>query len=158
LLFAVAFAVLLNAALWVTLVVPQLVAGHWCLLGWVLVSGLWILGLWQAIRWPAYPPGGGDHADRADCEDRQDLFIRAQHQYLKGHWTEASSLLEQQLRRNPGDIEARLLVASVLRRTGRPDLARLQLGQIERFEGAEKWRFEIRREWGLLDRVAVHSP
>jgi hypothetical protein len=78
------------------------------------------------------------------------LFNRAQTEYLKGHWTEAESLLRRRLATAERDVEARLMLATLLRRTKRPDLALEQLHEMERFDESVHWEFEIRRERELI--------
>jgi cytochrome c-type biogenesis protein CcmH/NrfG len=91
----------------------------------------------------------------SSAHNQQDLFIRAQAEYLKGHWVEAQSLLEQLLRDDPEDVESHLLLASVFRRSRRIELARKQLHRLGGFPGRAKWQFEIQRELDLLQqRVA----
>jgi uncharacterized protein HemY len=70
--------------------------------------------------------------------------------YLQGSWFEAERELAAILQRNPRDLEARLMVATLLRHTGRLDEAGRQLDQLERLEDSRKWELEIRRERELL--------
>jgi tetratricopeptide (TPR) repeat protein len=142
---AVAFAALLNLVLWASFVRYDTVSAAWRLSAWVSLIVFWVYGLWQGGRqtWAA----AGD----TDGQDDQDLFIRAQSQYLRGHWVEAQQLLEQLIRREPGDVEAQLLLASVYRRSHRIDLSRRQLRQVLDCPGAGKWRFEIGREIASLE-------
>jgi hypothetical protein len=79
-------------------------------------------------------------------DSRQDAFTDALDYYLKGDFYQAEHLLEGLLRRNTRDIEGRLMLATLMRRTGRFDEASDQLDTLERFEGAEKWMLEIQRE------------
>jgi len=81
----------------------------------------------------------------------EDLFIQAQTEYLKGHWCEAESLLRK-LVNEAQDVDAHLSLAALYRQTNRCDEARSVLRMLERFDGAEKWRFEIERERLLLER------
>ena len=52
-----------------------------------------------------------------------DWFREAQHEYLKGHWIAAETQLTRLLARQPADAEARLLLASLQRRSGARTLA-----------------------------------
>jgi hypothetical protein len=54
------------------------------------------------------------------------------------------------LRKNLRDLEARLMLATLLRHSGRVDEAKRQLDTLARFEGAGKWELEIQRERDLL--------
>ena len=143
---AIAFAVLLNAVLLVSFLRTGDVPGSWRLIGWGAVVALGSVSAWRGIR------GQASATSSVTEPQRQDLFIRAQGEYLKGHWAEAQGLLEQLIRRQPDDVESHLLLSSVYRRSGRRELSRQRLAQVKRFEGAEYWRWEIQREFALLDR------
>lgn len=77
-------------------------------------------------------------------------FSRATEQYLKGDWFEAERLWGVLLKVDPRDLDARLMLATLFRHTKRLDEAAEQLTMLERFEGAEAWELEIRRERELL--------
>jgi thioredoxin-like negative regulator of GroEL len=70
---------------------------------------------------------------------------------LKGNWVESEHLICRVLRRAPRDLDAGLMLATLLRHTGRLEEAQRQLDRIVRFEGAHKWALEIRREREFLD-------
>ena len=151
---AVAFAVLLNLMLLVSfsqLAFLQLTAfpASWIRGGWIAVAVFWGAGLWLGTR-----PSAGI-ADPTPSEPQEDLFIRAQSEYLKGHWLEAQTLLEQILSRHPGDIESILLLSSVYRRSRRVDLSRRQLTRLQGLAMSERWQLEIGREMALLDRALI---
>ena len=82
-----------------------------------------------------------------------DLFIKARNQYLKGNWLQCEILLESALEDYPGDLESRLLLISLLRVTKRYEEALVEITQFQKWDGAEKWSFEISREVGLLDGI-----
>ena len=82
-----------------------------------------------------------------------DLFIQARNQYLKGNWIECESLIDSALEEYPGDLETRLLQISLLRMTKRFEEALVEITQFQRWDGAEKWSFEITREVELLERI-----
>ncbi len=149
LVLAIVFGVLLNLVLLASVVRPGGPFAAWCWYGWAIIIAFWSWGVWQAARHQA-----SLRNDPQD-EDRQDLFIRAQAEYLRGHWVEAQSLLEQLIRRDPEDVESRLLLSSVFRRSRRIDLSHKQLRQLQEFESAARWRFEIEREVVLLNRAAA---
>jgi thioredoxin-like negative regulator of GroEL len=86
---------------------------------------------------------------REECDRR---FAAAQEAYLKGHWPEAESLLEQLLEARPEDLEGRLLLATLLRRMGRVADARNQLEDFAKRTGSERWSLEFDREWQALRR------
>ncbi|QEG24082.1 tetratricopeptide repeat protein [Mariniblastus fucicola] len=78
------------------------------------------------------------------------LFIEARREYLKGHWNEAQSLLQRQLKHYPRDIESRLMLATLFRHTRQFDEATKQLNQVEKYDPAINWKNEIARERELL--------
>jgi hypothetical protein len=86
----------------------------------------------------------------ASPEHGEDSFRQALDHYLKGDDYQAEQILEGLLRRNVRDLDARLMLATLLRRAKRPDEATQHLDMLSRFEGAEKWEQEIRAERGLL--------
>ncbi len=75
-----------------------------------------------------------------------DPFAAALDHYLKGDYYQTEQILEGLLRRNVRDLEARLMLATLLRRTGRRDEAARQLDLLGRLEGAGKWEMEIEDE------------
>jgi len=81
---------------------------------------------------------------------RRDVFSDAQEYYLRGDDYQAERILESLLRQNIRDVDARLMLATLLRRAGRIDEALRQLDTLARFEGAEKWELEILDERQLL--------
>jgi len=82
-------------------------------------------------------------------EPREDSFGQAVDCYLKGDGYQAEQILEGLLRRNVRDLDARLMLATLLRRAGRLAEATRQLDALVRFEGAEKWELEIQEERAL---------
>jgi hypothetical protein len=146
---AIAFAALLNLALLASFFRSDVVSHVWRLGIWVSVVVFWLFGVWRGFRQRT------PVRDTEWAQNQQDLFIRAQTEYLRGHWVEAQTLLEQLIRRDPEDVESRLLLASVYRRTRRIDLSRSQLREIQDFEGAVRWRFEIGRELAAIDKPAA---
>jgi hypothetical protein len=66
-------------------------------------------------------------------------------------------LLRERLGREPRDLEARLMLATLLRHTRRLEDARRELELIERFEGSGKWAWEIRQERAILAQAAEAS-
>jgi thioredoxin-like negative regulator of GroEL len=92
--------------------------------------------------------------DNANNPDREadELFRQARDDYLRGNWYEAEETLVALLKRDPNDVDARLMLATLMRHTERYDDARGQLKQLQRLEAAGKWQLEIRREWEYLAR------
>jgi tetratricopeptide (TPR) repeat protein len=85
------------------------------------------------------------------------LFIQAQSEYLKGHWPEAESLLRRNLQTSPRDIEARLLLATLLRHSRRLDDASEELENLLKYDQSINWISEIRREQKLIDLIFEHE-
>jgi hypothetical protein len=147
---AIAFAAVLNTALVCSLVWPRwpiasLPAGSTAAIGWVWVLGLWIVGLnWSRRSWPELCP------PKVGADPQIDNWFReAQHEYLKGHWIEAESLLTRLLARQPADVEARLLLASIQRRSSHREQARRTLTELQPIAG--RWQWEIEAD---LERLA----
>lgn len=139
------FAWLANLAIlctcdWTELVSPAARMGVWVLLGLVWVASV-VLSFRQLL--------GLAPANAA--EKAEDLFRRAGREYLRGNWIEAERLLGRVIQLNRHDVDARLMLASLLRRTGQTAEAAQCLRQLEAVDGAEKWTCEIERERKLLD-------
>ena len=83
-------------------------------------------------------------------EPREDPFGQALNYYLKGDGYQAEQILEGLLRQNIRDLDARLMLATLLRRAGRLDEATRHLDTLVCFEGAGKWELEIQEERDLL--------
>ncbi len=80
-------------------------------------------------------------------------LVDAQQEYLRGNWFEAEASLLEVLHQHPRDAEAMLLLAGILRRTGRFQPALRRLGQLELLETAASWHFEIQREKEWISRA-----
>ncbi len=92
--------------------------------------------------------------DKVAATERPDtLFIQAQHEYLKGHWGEAKTLLKRQIGQHPRDIESRLLLATLFRHSRQLDQSLQQLKEIKRFDEAIEWNFECEREEELIREI-----
>ncbi|MFO7906417.1 MAG: tetratricopeptide repeat protein [Planctomycetota bacterium] len=145
---AVAFTALLNTLLLESFVRSGTPGGDWNRYGWIILGAFWGLGLWRAARHPV------SASNSSGAHHQQDLLIQAQGEYLKGHWVEAQTVLEQLIHANPRDVEAHLLLSSVFRRSRRIELSRKQLRRLYELDEAARWRFEIEREFALLDQTA----
>lgn len=134
---ALGFAVLLDVLLAATFVWTAWLAPAVQTAGWVTLGAIWISAAWAAARTgDAQHSAPGEHAG-------EDLFQTAQTQYLQGNWFEAERTLERLLSAAARDIEARLLLATLLRHTGRLDEAREHVKKLRRLEGAERWQQEL---------------
>lgn len=150
---AVGFASLLDLLLLTSLLWTEWVEGAFRFAGWTAVAVLWGVSVITGWRWSSEQNG----FERRPREE--DLFPRALGEYLKGNWYEAETACKNLLRRLPGDIQARLLLATLLRRTRRWSEAREHLQTLKRLEAAAGWEFEIadeeQRLAGALEQAVV---
>ncbi len=79
-------------------------------------------------------------------EANEGLFNSAQSEYLKGNWFAAETALNQILSHNAADGDAQIMLAGLLRRTGRLSDAAAQLLKLEQSAAHTKWWPEIIRE------------
>ncbi len=152
-LLAALFAGALNTALLSTFIPSETITTserrpNTALVGsaWVLVLGFWTVGMWwRAHDLPRLRVTNQNTANRDDSQ-----LVEAQTNYLKGHWIEAESIVVQMLAKDSADIEARLLLASVQRRTLRTAAAQRTLMELQSHPAATKWQLEIECELELL--------
>lgn len=154
LIVALGFGVLLQVALAVTFLWPELwgagISPLWSSgVTWVFVLWFWVAGF-RAAR--TFCQGESEEPGVADASVDQ-LFRQSQTSYLKGHWIEAETSLQELLALRPTDLEGRLLLAGVFRRTKRLDLAQQELEALQEHPQAGRWRFEIGRELELLQEL-----
>lgn len=143
---ALAFALLLDGLVVVTLLWTEVAPGPLRLIGWLFAALWWLVAAVLTLRdLPQIASSKGGTAN-------QGLFVAAQTEYLRGNWIEAEANLRKLLRRNTRDIESQLLLATLRRRTLRFEEARQQLQQLSRLEAADRWKTEIRCERELLRR------
>jgi hypothetical protein len=136
---AAGFATVLNLGIVTSRLWTELLSPESQTLIWLAIGGIWIASAALSVRWVAGLRTSGPQA--VD----EDLFNAAQNEYLKGNWYEAEVALNRLLDRNILDVAARLMLASLLRRTGRRDEAATQLARLSRTDGAERWHLEIGR-------------
>jgi hypothetical protein len=148
--FAVAAAAALNAVLLGSWVWSDVFSPGLRIIGWVLLgaagsisAGYWA---WTDRRQAAAPGRTGGK-----------IFEEALEDYLKGNWFEAERKLNILVRRDEHDLEARLLMATLLRHTKRFDDATHQLNLLVRLDGAQRWTPEIHREGELLMEARKHT-
>ena len=137
---AAGFSLLLNAALSISLVWTELVSPTARAAIWLAVAVIWTTSLVVSARWLS------QERRRAQLDRALDLLPRIQGEYLQGHWIEAEAGLLELLTDRPRDAEARLLLATLYRHTGRVDEAARELGHLERLDTALQWQWEIARE------------
>lgn len=135
--WALPFTGLLNVALASTFLWPELLTEGWQSATWLLAVGWWCVGAGlSAWRMESLL---GAAIDRT----AEDLFRAAQSSYLRGNYFETEATLERLLAAWPDDIEARLLLATLLRRTGRLKEAMKQLETLSQYDAAARWQLEI---------------
>lgn len=142
---ALAFAASVNLALLGSLVWEHSLP-HWLLTaGWLAIGLIWLFSAWI---------GKGALSKLRDSRaglENDDLFIRAQREYLNRHWLEAEELLLELVSLRDQDAEARLMLATLYRRTGRKADAEACLLRLERLDGGDRWRGEVARERRMLE-------
>lgn len=154
LVLAVGFAVLLNLALVVSFGWTELLSSSARTITWLVVLFVWLTAgaaSYVQLRREAakrQAPSDGEQA----TDDSNDLFIAATNEYLQGNWYEVERLLDELLRRDSGDVEVRLMWATMCRHTGRLEEARRRLEELSLRERAESWLVEIGNEQRLIER------
>ena len=156
LLEAATFAGALNFALIATFGPADWAASSLWMRGaaWVLVLGFWVLGIRRGLGELSRPrPAATPVQPQLD-----EWFQQAQTEYLRGHWIEAETLLSKLLVQRPHDAEARLLLASILRRTARLAGARKTLTEMSSDESAARWTWEIQAELARISASEEEQP
>ena len=121
---------------------------------WVLVLGFWVLGIRRGLGELSRPRRAA-----APVQPQLDEWFRqAQTEYLRGHWIEAETLLARLLVQQPDDAEARLLLASIQRRTGRLAASRKTLTEMSSDETATRWTWEIQAELARINASEEEQP
>jgi hypothetical protein len=144
LVVAVGFAALLNLALMASLWWSELFSAGVRSLLWLAVVAIWVSSAVFSYR------RDRRHLTPPAPDPAEDAFQEALDHYLKGNWFEAEHFLRGLLARDARDLDAGLMLATLLRRTGRPDEAARELDRLERLDGSQKWELEIGRERELL--------
>jgi hypothetical protein len=142
---AAAFAGCFNSALVASYLWVQgdLANGQVAALAWLMVGGIWIVGLiWLKQDASLLGLSAAGHAD----PDAEAWFREAQHEYLKGHWLEAETLLGRIRATGRFDAAVELLLASVQRRSGRIAEAQRTLTEMKANPAAAIWLFEVESE------------
>ena len=78
-----------------------------------------------------------------DVDSSGEAFLEAQTQYLCGNWFETECCLKNLLKKNPYDVEAILLKATLYRHLRRFAEARKTLAELEKIDASLYWREEI---------------
>jgi thioredoxin-like negative regulator of GroEL len=151
-LAAVSAALLLNVALVGTFLWCDWLGAGLNRAAWLLAGVVWATSAGYAAVSDIRRPG-----ERLSGSGSE-TFETAIHNYLGGNWFETERILAELLRRDQRDAEARLMLATLLRRRGRFDEATDQLDALERLEAAARWHWEIGREHELLQIGRTHAP
>ena len=116
------------------------------LLAWAEARADWrrFLAEWSA-------QGGADPQERIDA-----WFSAAQRSYLAGDSVAAEKTIQQILKLDAADVEARLLLATMWRRQGRCNEAGQQLDRLQKLEAAAAWQREIEQE--RVQIAAIQQP
>ena len=143
---AVGFGLLVNLAVLGSFCWVELLPSGVLTLVWLAIGLFWLGSALLSCRLD----GGG--RSKPDNDGETESFSEAIEHYLRGNWYETQRVLGNLLRRNPRDMEAGLMWATVLRHTGRLNEAHEQLDRLERFDGHHKWGMEICHERERLRR------
>lgn len=152
---ALASAGLIHFALVASVVWPGILPGAVRDGLWLLIVAWWAGAAIAAWRRDARNAASGDGSDPADS------FSDAIVHYLRGNWFETECVLKNLLRRNPRDVEAGLMLATLYRHTGRTAEAERELDRLERIDEAARWALEIamERRWAAEGRAqATREP
>ncbi|MEE2825837.1 MAG: hypothetical protein VYE64_04335 [Planctomycetota bacterium] len=163
---AVGFSVLLNIALVATFAWPTLLGDSFPAVAWPLIFVIWVcssvvscrmVGSWVDPPVMAAEAKVVEKGDFFQEKQPDTLFNRAQGEYLKGNWSEVERLLKGRLKQKDRDVESRLLLATLYRHTGRPELARVELDSLKRFDESVHWDFEISNEYERIIQLEQES-
>jgi hypothetical protein len=137
---------LLSTLVWVELFDAAIVK-----LGWGAAGLLWVgagIGAARTRRTTQVLQGSSTN---------EDLFRRAQSEYLQGDYFQTEATLAELLARNPRDIEGRLLLATMLLRTKRYKEADAQYTQLSKLESASYWHIEVAAERAFLKQIRKNT-
>ena len=151
LLKAIIFAAFLNFVLIATYVLPELVSKTGLVTSWVILGFSWIFAIVQN-DW-VVSEFAQNQSKPDNSEELDGLFEMAQSEYLQGHFDEAENSLERLIWLCPGDLDARLYLATVFRHRGRLHQALNQLDVMEKYEHVTKWQFQIAEERNLISEL-----
>ena len=157
LLVAVGFSILLNLALVSSFLWPWSLGEIFPLVAWPVILLIWVTSALVTYKNLPDLMSVGTKPTLADPHQSDTLFIQAQREYLGGHWAEAEVLLKRCLVGSPRDIEARLLLATLLRHSRRLPEAVEELNNIHKYDESVNWIFEIHREQRLIELIAEHE-
>jgi hypothetical protein len=145
LVLALAFALTLDVAVIATWIWPGLIELPVTMGLWTATAVIWLVATVSAAA--AFPPPIAE----AEGSEADLLFVRARAAYLGRDWTQAETRLRELLSISPTDGEAQLLLATLLRRVGRPAEARRALEALARSDSGTPWRSAIAAEMTKLE-------
>ncbi len=91
------------------------------------------------------------------ADAKQNRFGDAIVQYLQGNWFETECFLGEILKKNPRDVEALLMLATLYRHTNRVTEGIPILLNLRKIEESRKWFIEIETELALSGRELQHK-
>ena len=149
---ALAFAFLLQVTVFTSLIWPES-------LGMAAMAVVWfcVLGFWALFAAPVFMRALAAWRGGFSTVDFEHLFIAAQGEYLRGNWHQAERNLTRLLSLDSGDVDARLMLASLFRHAGRPVAAKEQLDRLVESPDSAKWDFEVLHERSMLSRAISSS-
>ncbi|KLU05477.1 putative transmembrane protein [Rhodopirellula islandica] len=143
---SVAFAAVVNALLIAKFIYPGWLSGALVMLACWIVAAAWGVLTVRSIReLPLL-------LSPRQVSDQPDRFAEAQVAYLTGNYALAEEALTAGLSIEPRDPPALLLLAAVLRHTGRLNAADALLTEIPKLEAAAAWNLEWESERARLER------
>lgn len=149
---ATGFAILLNLLLLASFVWVELLNTWQLRMGWLAIGSLWaasaIISAWHGV----------DEKPSDEVTSAEGLFREALNEYLQRSWFEAEQVLGRLLNCYPRDVEARLLLATLLRVTRRYEEALSELARLVLLRDAEKWCLEIAAEKRLIAAGQASDP
>lgn len=151
LFYAVTFSVLLNFAILCSLYWTAWIGSNIQLTIWLALLAIWSTSAILSWRWI------GRGLAPAGQEDALAVYREAQREYIRGSWFKAAEHLTTLLTRDPEDVDALLMLATLHRRTNRIDEAKNVLGELSRIERAEKWKLEIQQEYQQIERLEAEA-
>jgi hypothetical protein len=153
---AACFTLLVDLMLLVTVVWDEVLGSTAAWFGWSLVAVAWTIGAFAGRRRLNELSESTDDP-AVVAASPQDLFPEALNEYLQGNWLVAEEKCRELVRRRRDDVEARLLLATLLRHAERLDEARRALAELEKFDGAVRWEMEIACERRLLEEAEANE-
>ena len=148
---AVGAAILLNVLVLVSFGWTELVGNELRITLWAGLGVSWTAAAVWSLRWSR------QRAEQRSVDPQRDRFGEALDHYLSGDYYQTEQILEGLLRQDIRDVDARLMLATLLRHTRRFDEATRQLDTLAQLEGAGKWELEIRQERELLKKARTQS-